>query len=87
MIDSSENLTQLKDSVLGGGDNNILNRIKAFANHYGIGSETVKNLSISALLTKLYAQANDTDKDVIMSLVETAGRMGIASNDADSIFK
>ncbi len=85
LIGSSDNLQAIKGALLGDGDDNLIARIKTFMEHYGIDSESVKNLTLSALLSKLYAKANATDKDVVMSLIETISRLGMGGEDAGKL--
>jgi uncharacterized membrane protein YqiK len=64
LINHSENLTQVRDAILGSDDvkGNLLNKIKDFATQYGIGTEDIKNLTISKLLLDLQSKASSTDE-------------------------
>lgn len=77
MLDSSRHLSDVKNALLGEGKDSLLQRIKSFADQYGVGSETIKNLSISALLTQLYAKATGSDKGAIAQLIEAVGVAGL----------
>jgi flotillin len=85
MIDNSENLQAVKTALLGDGDDNLMSRIKSFVEHYGINTDSIKNLTLSALLSKIYAQATDSDKDVVMGLIETISRLGMGGEDAGKL--
>ena len=85
LIDNSDNLKAFKAALLGNGDDNLIARIKRFVDHYGIQTESIKNLSLSALLSKIYATASDTDKDVVMNLIETVSRLGMGGENADKL--
>jgi len=85
LMDNSDNLQSIKHALLGEGEDNVLSRIKTFVEHYGIDSNAIKNISLSALLSKLYAQANNNDKDVIMDLIETVSNLGMGGEDADKV--
>lgn len=85
LIGSSENLQAVKNALLGDGDDNLFARVKTFVDHYNIDTEAIKNLSLSALLSKIYAQANGDDKDVVMGLIETVSRLGLGGETADKI--
>lgn len=87
MIDNSENLQAIKGALLGDGDDNLIARVGSFVEHYGISSESVKNLTLSALLSKIYAQAAGDDKDVVMGLIETVSRLGMGGEDAGKLLK
>lgn len=52
-------LTELKDALLKPGDDNLIKRIKGLIDDVGISSETIKNLSISALLSKIAGATKD----------------------------
>jgi len=64
LVNHSDNLTQVKDAILGSDDvqGNLLGKIKDFATQYGIGSEDIKNLTISKLLLDLQSKASSTDE-------------------------
>jgi len=64
LVNHSDNLTQVKDAILGSDDvkGNLLDKIKEFATQYGIGSEDIKNLTISKLLLDLQSKASSTDE-------------------------
>ncbi|MCH2043627.1 MAG: flotillin family protein [Saprospiraceae bacterium] len=83
MIDSSHNLQELKGALLGKGD--LMGRIRSFVDHYGISSETLKNITMSTLMAQLYSKANDTDKGVLSGLIENVTRLGLASDSASSL--
>lgn len=85
MIGNSDNLQAIKTALLGNGDDNLMARINSFVDHYGISSESVKNLTLSALLSKIYAKASGNDKDVVMSLIETVSRLGMGGEDAGKL--
>lgn len=87
MIDNSDNLQAIKGALLGNGDDNLISRIGSFVDHYGINTESVKNLTLSALLSKIYAKASGDDKDVVMGLIETVSRLGMGGEDADKLLK
>lgn len=86
LVDNSQNLQSLKTALLGSGDDNLIARVKGFMDYYGVSSESVKNLSLSAVLSQLYAKANGNDKDVVMNLIETVSRLGMGGEAADELF-
>jgi hypothetical protein len=87
MIDNSDNLQAIKGALLGSGDDNLISRVGSFVEHYGISSESVKNLTLSALLSKIYAKAAGDDKDVVMGLIETVSRLGMGGEEAGKLLK
>lgn len=86
MIDNSHNLQAIKGALLGDGNDNLISRISSFVDHYGISTESVKNLTLSALLSKIYSKATGDDKDVVMSLIETVSRLGMGGEEAGKLF-
>ena len=64
LVNHSDNLTQVKDAILGSDDvkGNLLDKIKDFATQYGIGSEDIKNLTISKLLLDLQTKSSTTEE-------------------------
>jgi uncharacterized membrane protein YqiK len=69
LVKHSENITEVKDAILGSNDvkGNLLEKVKDFANNYGIGSEDIKNLTVASLLLKLQGKANSTDETNLFS--------------------
>ncbi len=65
LVSHSENITQVKDAILGSDDvkGNLLDKIKDFTTQYGIGSEDIKNLTISKLLLDLQSKASSKDEE------------------------
>lgn len=87
MIGNSDNLQAIKGALLGSGDDNLIARVSSFVEHYGISTESVKNLTLSALLSKIYAKASGDDKDVVMGLIETVSRLGMGGEEASKLLK
>ncbi len=86
LIDNSDNLTAVKTALLGNGDDNLIARIQGFVENYNIDSNAIKNMTLSAVLTKIYAQANDNDQGVVMGLIESVSRLGMGGKDASELF-
>ncbi len=61
-------LTDIKDALTAPGDGNLIHRIRKLLDDIGISSETVKNLSISALLNQI--ASNSEDKQMISKINE-----------------
>jgi hypothetical protein len=78
LIESNSVLSELKDALLQPGDENLVKKIRSLIDEVGISSETVKNLSISALLTTLNQSAEEPDVlDRINSLQSTVEKYGL----------
>lgn len=86
-ISSSPTLSQLKDSLLGAGDSpdNLLEKVRDFMKTYNVSSESIKNLSIAGVLTRLYSLTSGGDQDIINQLIERAAEFGLSSQKAKDL--
>lgn len=82
LVGHSENITEIKDAILGDGTEgreNLLERIKGFADKYGISSEDIKNLTIAGLLAELQKRsADDGEKGLFSNLMDMAKNLGLS---------
>ena len=87
LVDNSDNLTALKSAMLGTGEGNgdLMERIKGFITKTGMTSEDVRNLTMSNLLMQLSQKANDEDKSVIATLINTVKAIGIGGKNAGDL--
>jgi flotillin len=85
LIDSSAHLTDFKGALLSSGDDALLPRVRKFIEQYGIAAETVRSLSMSALMSRLYNLAGDSDKDGIIRLIDGITRMGMSDENAGKL--
>ncbi len=87
LVQSSEVLTDVKDTFFStetGG--NFKDKLRQFVDQFGVSTEDVRNLSISALLLKLTSQANDEgSRGVLKQLGVLAESLGISGNPASSL--
>lgn len=83
LVNHSENITEIKDAVLGEGgegSENLLERIKGFADKYGITSEDIKNLTVAGLLMELQKRSNDEGEQGLFSkLMDMAKNLGLSN--------
>ncbi|MDO6801920.1 SPFH domain-containing protein [Wenyingzhuangia sp. 1_MG-2023] len=80
LVNHSANITEVKDAILGSNDvkGNLLDKVKSFATDYGIGSEDIKNLTISSLLLKLHGKASSNDeKNLFSNLTNLSKALGL----------
>lgn len=77
LIDESTHATDIKNALLGEGDENLVDRIRGLAQKYNISSNDIKNLTISGLLLKLQASSSDADKNSILDLSRIADSLGL----------
>ncbi len=80
LVNHSENITDIKDAILTDSDvqGNLIDKVKAMADRYGISSEDIKNLSIANLLLKMNKEADGEDSNMISNLLNFAKGLGIS---------
>lgn len=83
LVNHSENITEIKDAILGDGDidgGNLLEKIKGFADKYGISSEDIKNLTVAGLLLELQNRSNDeSEQGLFSNLMAMAKNLNITN--------
>lgn len=83
LVNSSENITEIKEAILGDGtmdSGNLMERIKVFTDKYGISSEDIKNLTISGLLIELQNRSNDeSEQGLFSNLMSMAKNLGLTN--------
>ncbi|WP_036154425.1 flotillin family protein [Maribacter forsetii] len=69
LVENSTNIQDVKDAILGSDDvkGNLLEKVKEFADKYGISSEDLKNVTIANLLMDLKSKSNDSDEQTLFS--------------------
>ncbi len=81
LVNHSEHITEIKDSILGDGTmdgGNLLEKIKAFADKYGISSEDIKNLTVAGLLIELQNRSKDeSEQGLFSNLMSMAKNLGL----------
>ena len=87
LVDNSDNLTALKTAMLGTGEDNddLMQRIKGFIAKTGMTSDDVRNLTMSNLLVQLSNKANEEDKGMIATLMNTVKAAGIGGKNAGDL--
>lgn len=82
LINESENAKQFKTALLGDGtsEGDLFERIRYYANRFGISTEDIKNLTIAGLILKMQSQCDDEDdKGFLGNLMSMAKSMGISN--------
>ncbi len=82
LVNHSDNITQVKDAILGSDDvkGNLLDKVKEFANKYGISSEDIKNLTVANLLLDLKSKTSDTSEATLFdNLSNLAKGLGLSN--------
>ena len=81
LVNHSEHITEIKDSILGDGTmdgGNLLEKIKGFADKYGISSEDIKNLTVASLLIELQNRSKDeSEQGLFSNLMSMAKNLGL----------
>jgi len=84
LIDNSKHATDIKNSLIGeDGNGDLAEKIRGLADKYGVSSNDIKNLTITAALLKLQqaaaAQGDEKDTGFINSLFGIASNLGISN--------
>ncbi len=83
LVNHSENITEIKDAILGDDDSeggNLLEKIKGFADKYGISSEDIKNLTVAGLLLELQNRSQDeSEQGLFSNLMAMAKNLNITN--------
>ncbi len=86
MVNGSQVLSQVKDTFFNGDPDHMRDQLRAFIDRFGVDSEDLKNLTISALIVKLIGQADDEQsKSVLGAMLEGAKRLGLGDESAKSL--
>jgi len=81
LINHSDNITEVKDAILGSDDvkGNLLEKIKDFATKYGISSEDIKNVTVANLLLHLKSKTSDSSElNLFENLSNLANGLGLS---------
>lgn len=81
LINNSKHATDIKNAVIGpDGSGDLAEKIRELSDKYGITSNDIKNLTVSAALLKLQnaASDNDTDSGFISNLISMAKNLGVS---------
>lgn len=84
LIDNSKHATDIKNALIGpDGKGDLAEKVRGLADKYGISSNDIKNLTVSAALLKLQqaadAQGDQGDTSFINSLFGLAKNLGISN--------
>src|SRR5690606_7266193 len=84
LINNSKHATDIKDSLIGvNGNGDLAEKIRGLADKYGVSSNDIKNLTVSAALIKLQQAANaegeEEDTGFIKSLFGLAKNLGVSN--------
>jgi hypothetical protein len=77
MVTNSNVLTDLKDTLLSPEAETTKDQIRKFVSQFGLGTEDIKNLTISALILKMMAKSDKQNKGILHNLLESVKQLGI----------
>ncbi|WDE99191.1 flotillin family protein [Lentisphaera profundi] len=86
LINKSEVLTDVKETFFND-DKSFKENLAGFVDKFGVSSEDLRNLSATALLTKLSAQASGGDKGLLDGLLSKVEALGMGSQNAGKFLK
>lgn len=81
MVNNSTVLTELKNSLMGSGGP-VTQNLKTLVQQAGIGSDDIRNLTLTALLLQLQQKLNGQDKGMIASIMDTVQQLGLGTESA-----
>jgi len=88
LVDNSQILTGVKDSLVGDGEGDLAERLRDLVGRFGLTSEDVKNLTVSALLVKMIGMTSSSGtKGILGELLDAAKAAGLAGKPASSVLK
>jgi hypothetical protein len=78
-------LSDVKDVFLQGDPESTREQLRSFVSRFGIDSNDLKNLTISALIVKLMGQADSETKGVLGTLLENVKKFGLHDEPAHTL--
>ena len=75
----------MKETFFNGDGTYFESQVRDWVDRFGVSSEDLKNLSLTALLTRLMAEADGDTKSNMTSVLNAAKRFGIADNKAGDV--
>ena len=87
MISNSEVLTEVKDTFITGNAEETSSKIRDFVSQFGLSSEDIKNLTVSALVAKMAGLADKDQKPMLENLVNTVKNLGIGEKSVKEYLK
>ena len=85
MVENSQVLGDVREALLGENADESVKKIREFVSRFGVTSEDVKNLSVSALVMQMMDKADKKEKGVLSTILETVKQSGLADLPAKNI--
>ncbi|MFP4054095.1 MAG: flotillin family protein [Phycisphaerae bacterium] len=82
LVGNSQVLQDVKDTFINGDPGYTKQQIRNFVDRFGIDSEDIKNLTISALLVKLIGQAEGEEKSTLQGILKAVKSLGLGDTPA-----
>ncbi len=86
-VANSQVLSDVKETFFNGDPDYFKSQVKTWIQDFGVETEDVKNLSVSALLGKLVGSATGEQRQSIIGLLGAAERFGLSDTKAASLLK
>lgn len=86
LIEGSNVLSDVKSTFFDGDTSLFADKLKGFIGQFGLKTEDIKNLTLSALLVKLMGLADDMDtQDTLQQLLTGIRHLGLSDRTVDSL--
>ncbi|MEO1856894.1 MAG: flotillin family protein [Rubritalea sp.] len=82
IVDNSKVLTDVKDTFFNGDPEYFKSQIASWIDQFGIETEDIKNLTVSALLGKMIPQSDTETRGKLVGLLGAAERFGLTNSPA-----
>ena len=86
-VGNSEVLEDVKETFFNGDPDYFKSQLATWISDFGVGTEDLKNLSVSALLGKLVGNASGPDREKMIGLLGAAERFGVSDLKADELLR
>ena len=82
IVDNSKTVTDIKETFFNGDPDYFKSQVGQWIQDFGIETEDLKNLTVSALLGKMIPEADGETRQKLVSFLGTAERFGLANKKA-----
>ena len=86
-VGNSEVLEDVKETFFNGDPDYFKSQLATWISDFGIGTEDLKNLSVSALLGKLAGSTSGKEREKVIGLLGAAERFGVSDLKADELLR
>lgn len=87
MVDNSRVMGDVKETFFNGDPDYFKSQLGSWIQDFGVGTEDLKNLSISALLSKLVNESSGEKRTKIIGMLGAAERFGLSDAKAGELLK